>query len=176
MTPIYKYMYRGLMSYAIRILGEEIKYVAEDCVQDAIMKTYENLDAFETSAHWRSYMLTCLRNSALMMLRKKDAKSNYLATLEKKDFETDLMVTSIRQETLDTLFAAIDSLPDIYREIFNLSFEQGLKNKDVARLLNIAEGTFNKRKSNLILRLRSIMGISEEELMSLITLAVTVNP
>ncbi len=170
---LYQYMYRGLMSYAIRILGSENAYVAEDCVQDAVMKAYENVKLFQSVDHWRSYLLTCVRNNALMILRKRDASSHYLLEFQDSDFETDVMVASIRQETLDTLFAAIESLPKIYREIFNLSFEQGLKNKEVAEMLNIAEATVKKRKANLISRLRSVMGLSEDELVMLIAMAAT---
>lgn len=170
---LYKYMYRGLITYAVKILGDENAYVAEDCVQDAVMKAYENADMFESALHWRSYILTCLRNNCLMIHRRKTASANYLSDNQGDEYETDMMAERIRQETLDTLFAAIDSLPDIYREIFTLSFEQGLKNKEIARLLNIAEGTVKKRKANLISRLRASMGLTEEELIVLLALAAT---
>lgn len=60
--------------------------------------------------------------------------------------ERDISYALIRQETLDRLFAAIDRLPPQYREIFELNFEQGLKNKEIARLLDVAEITFKKER------------------------------
>ncbi|MCM1076401.1 MAG: sigma-70 family RNA polymerase sigma factor [Bacteroides sp.] len=172
MTPLYTYMYRGLMLYAIRILGDDVAYVAEDCVQDAIMNTYINRGTLDSVGHWKSYILTCVHNSAVMILRKRNATSNYLNELEHTDTQAELMVATIRQETLDTLYAAIDSLPDKYREMFDLSFEQGLKNREIAEMLNIAEGTVKKRKSHLLDLLRKAVGLStDDELMLIIMLS-----
>ena len=56
----------------------------------------------------------------------------------------------IEQETLSLLYEAIESLPEKYRKIFDLSFEQGLRNAEIARQLEIAEITVKKRKARLI--------------------------
>ena len=55
---------------------------------------------------------------------------------------------------LDLLFDAIRSLPERYRRLFDLSFEQGLKNAEVAALLNISESAVKKQKAALIKQLR----------------------
>lgn len=175
MTPLYTYMYRGMMLYAIRILGDGASYVAEDCVQDAIMKTYVNRNTLGTVNHWRSYLLTCIHNSAIMILRKNNAKSNYLNELEHTDLQAELMAATIRQETLDTLYAAISALPDIYREVFELSFEQGLKNREIAEMLNIAEGTVKKRKSRLLTLLRQTLGLTSDDELMIILLISTMS-
>ncbi|MDE7475007.1 MAG: sigma-70 family RNA polymerase sigma factor, partial [Duncaniella sp.] len=64
----------------------------------------------------------------------------------------------IEQETMDIFFAAIDALPVRYREIVELSFEQGLKNEEVAGLLGITEVAVRKRKIRLIELLREKLG------------------
>ena len=60
----------------------------------------------------------------------------------------------IEQETLDLLYRAIDELPERYRTLFKLSFEQGLKNAEVAHLLHISESAVKKQKSQFIRLLR----------------------
>ncbi|WP_300933507.1 sigma factor-like helix-turn-helix DNA-binding protein, partial [uncultured Duncaniella sp.] len=60
----------------------------------------------------------------------------------------------------------------IYRDVFDLSFEQGLKNAEIAHLLDIAEITVKKRKERLLNMLRAKLGgISEMELMMLLLYA-----
>ena len=52
------------------------------------------------------------------------------------------------------LQAAIRELPEKYQQVFDLSFEQGLKNEEAAQLLNISINGFNKRKAKMISLLR----------------------
>ena len=88
--------------------------------------------------------------------------------------ERDISYALIRQETLDRLFAAIDRLPPQYREIFELNFEQGLKNKEIARLLDVAEITVKKRKARMLEMLRGWLGPEADMLIILYLLSVKV--
>ena len=47
----------------------------------------------------------------------------------------------IEQEVYVALFSVVRSLPEKYRSVFELSFEQGLRNVEVASMLNVAEIT-----------------------------------
>ena len=61
----------------------------------------------------------------------------------------------IEQETLDLLHAAIDELPEELRQVFELNFEQGLRNAEAARLMSLSLNGFNKRKAKMISLLRN---------------------
>lgn len=168
MHPLYEVMYSGLLRYAAQMLGDELSYLAEDCVQDAVMSTYVNRARLVDADHWRRYMLLCIHNRALKVVRRRQVHHNYMGNTDDMA-EQDVSHAMIRQETLDSLYAAIDSLPGIYREVFDLSFEQGLKNREIAHLLDIAEITVKKRKERLLEMLRAKLGdISEAELMLLL--------
>lgn len=166
MVPFYRVMYPGLLTFASRLLGESLAFMAEDCVQDAVMSTYEHREELEDAVHWRWYMMRCVRHKALNLLRHKGVADVYASALAGDDgdeeaverVERDISYALIRQETLDTLFAAIDRLPQQYREIFELNFEQGLKNQEIARLLDVAEITVKKRKARMLELLRAWLG------------------
>lgn len=81
------------------------------------------------------------------------AQENYLANREDEDFQNSL----IEQEVLDLLFDSIRALPEKYRHLFELSFEQGLKNAEIARLLDVSESAVKKQKSTMIKQLRDEM-------------------
>jgi len=158
LNDFYNHMYAGLLLYAARTLGEEQAYLAEDCVQDAVMNTYLHRKEFSDSHHWRSYLVTCVRNRALKVLRSDNARRNYMENSDTDAVERELTYAMIRQETFDSLNAAIQTLPAEYREIVELSFVEGLKNSEIAALLNVAEITVKKRKARLLTLLRSKLG------------------
>lgn len=159
MVPFYTIMYPGLLAFASRLLGESLAFMAEDCVQDAVMGTYEHRDEFDDAVHWRWYMMRSIRHKALNLLRHKGVTDGYASTLsDDSGAERDISYALIRQETLDSLFAAIDRLPPQYREIFELNFEQGLKTQEIARILDVAEITVKKRKARMLELLRLWLG------------------
>ena len=65
-----------------------------------------------------------------------------------------------------TVHAAIRELPEKYQQLFELNYEQGLKNEEVARLLEISINGFNKRKAKMISLLRD--KFKDNELMQIL--------
>lgn len=166
MQPLYSGLYPRLLSYAMRILGPQLSYLAEDCVQDAIMNTYIRRDELEDMNKWRGWLLISIRNNALMAMRKEELSQRYAEYgMLSNNVEEDLSLAIIEQETYSALFAIIDSLPEKYRELFELSFEQGLKNAEVAKLLRVAEVTVKKRKAKMIDIIKARLGKGVDEKM-----------
>lgn len=160
LDSFYDYMYAGLLLYAARTLGDEQTYLAEDCVQDAVMDAYINRGRFEAFMPWRSYLMTCVRTRALKVLRRDNARRNYMQNVDTDTVERELSYALIRQETFDTLRAAILTLPPEYSEILQMSFVEGLKIPEIASRLRVAEITVKKRKSRMLEMLREKLGAS----------------
>ncbi|ROT08871.1 RNA polymerase sigma factor [Lepagella muris] len=107
-------------------------------------------------------------NRAISLIRKENAKGNYLnETFNSSMLTRDVMTDYIEVETRTRLFNAIATLPPELRQIFNLSFEEGLRNPEIAARLGVAEITIKKRKARLITRLRDIFGISPDLLLAI---------
>ena len=143
-------MYGDLLLYASRRLGEEASFMAEDCVQDAIYKVYQLRDTFLSAATFKAYLYSCIHNQAVSILRRQAAQANYLEQQTEEAFQLSIL----EQDVLELLFDAIQNLPERYRRLFELSFEQGLKNAEVAALLNVSESAVKKQKANLVKQLR----------------------
>lgn len=148
--PLYRKMYGDLLLYASRRLGEEASFMAEDCVQDAIYKVYQLRDTFLSAATFKAYLYSCIHNQAVSILRRQAAQANYLEQQTEEAFQLSIL----EQDVLELLFDAIQNLPERYRRLFELSFEQGLKNAEVAALLNVSESAVKKQKANLVKQLR----------------------
>ena len=161
MVPFYTVMYPRLLTFASRLLGPSLAFMAEDCVQDAVMTTYEHAGEIDDAFHWRWYLMRCIRYKASNLVRHKGVADGYAQALEGDDsdedagMERDISYALIRQETLDRLFAAIDRLPP-----------------QIARLLDVAEITVKKRKARMLEMLRGWLGPETDMLIILYLLSV----
>lgn len=147
----YKELYAKFLVYASRHLGNDYAFLAEDCVQDAIYKAYEQRNSFHSILTFKAFLYSCIRNAAIDILRKNHAQHNYLSRQEE---ETEFLNSLIEQETLNLLYDSIKQLPEKYRRIFELNFQQGLKNAEIAQQLGITESAIKKQKAQMLELLR----------------------
>lgn len=166
----YTVYYPQLMLYAIRHLGENHSFLAEDCVQDAIYKTYLRRHSFDSLTPFMTYLYASVYHSCISIQRHEAAKDNYLAARSMME-EPDFLHSMIEQETLDLLYGAIRELPEKYRNVFELSFEQGLKNAEIARILNMTESGVKRRKAQFLEMMRQkLKDKGKEDCMSVMLL------
>ena len=163
MTPFYDRYYPGLLMYARRVLlDSELEWMAEDCVQEAVMDAFQKRHIFNDPEQWHAHMLACIRNKAISARRRLSARRNYEENMsagsDSRNPEPDITHALIEHETLDALYAAIKSLPPNYRELLSMSFEEGLKNAEIAARLGVSEITVKKRKARMLEMLRSRLG------------------
>ena len=169
---LYKNMYGKLILYASRCLGEDASFMSEDCVQDAIFKTYQMRGELQSAATLKSYLYACVHNQAVSILRRQTAQANYLEQQTEEAFQLSIL----EQDVLDLLFDAIQNLPERYRRLFDLSFEQGLKNAEVAAMLNVSESAVKKQKATLIKLVREeIIRRTGNQSISLSVMALLLN-
>lgn len=158
-TPFYDRYYPALLMYARKILGSELEWLAEDLVQDAVIDAFQKRHTFTGTAQWEAHILTCIRNRAVSALRNLSARRNYEEAADSSGmYEADFTRALIENETLDALYAAIRSLPPEYRDILRMSFEEGLKNAEIAARIGVAEITVKKRKARILEMLRQALG------------------
>lgn len=156
--PFYEDLYPGLMVYASRLLGEELSYLAEDCVQDAVISSYNERKRLKSSPAWYAYILKCVYRRVLGLRRKHNSRANYLGSGYCDEEIPGMDVAILEQETLELLYSAVDSLPLKYRELLRLNYHEGLKNGEIAERFGVAEITVKKWKADILSRLRDRMG------------------
>ena len=152
LETFYAEAYAPLLTYAARLLGERYALLAEDCVQDAIFTSYQRRQEIHDERQWQTFLFQLVHNGAVSILRHHSAQQNYLQ--QQTAIEEDFTRSLIQQETLDSLFDAISTLPDRLQHLFHLSFEQGLRNTEVAEMLNITTRAVTKQKARLITLVR----------------------
>ena len=65
---------------------------------------------------------------------------------------------------MDLLYDALQYLPNDLRQVFHLSFERGMKNAEVGKLMGISESGAKKKKAKMIQLLRERFSGNEKVL------------
>lgn len=108
--------------------------LAEDLVQDTWIVAIQSLDRFEGKASFKSWLTGILINK-FREYQRKNRDTLTLAVLLQR------AANSKSQNLHIDLKNAILQLPDGYREVLTLHDIEGFKHKEIARLLDIKEGT-----------------------------------
>lgn len=145
----------SLLSFVVSVLKDE--YEAEEVVQDVFFKIWEKRRDLDPSLSFKSYLFTIALNTTKNFYRKKLQEEKYKQDVALElniDRTSDLDVIEYRN-LLDYVDKIIEKLPPSRREIFILSKKDGLKNPEIAKLLNISEQTVKNQLVSAMKFLRS---------------------
>ena len=115
---------------------------AQDLLQDGFVKIFTGIEQFKNRGSFEGWMTRIFINTAI-----KNSKKQHLFLAITEDYPEQIQVEY--EEYLpdsDFLFEIIQELSPAYRHVFNLYVLDGLSHKEIAKLLQISEGT---SKSNL---------------------------
>lgn len=121
---------------------------AEDVVHDAMLRIIKNIDKVDISDErkTKSFCITIVRNRAIDCLRKegKDIVSydDEIKTEDKNGFSFDFAQIN---EIYQILYEAIESLSETYKTVCTLKYVNGLKEREIAEVLDLPEKTINQR-------------------------------
>ncbi len=115
----------------------EEQTLAEDVVQDAFLRVLER-DILPSDIKEAKMLLTTItKNIAIDYNRKRKHITD--------DEPKEIRLSYTLPDTLSGLSVAIDSLPDIYKEVFILHYEYGYKVREIAQMLRISMEAVLKR-------------------------------
>lgn len=135
--------------------------LADDMVQDALVKAWTKIDTFEHGTNMRAWLFTILRNTYYSHHRKSrreiaDVDGVYAAGLTKKpDHDGRLQLTDFQE--------AFALLTDEQREALTLVGAGGFSYEEAAAMCGVAIGTVKSRVNRARARLIELMGINEDE-------------
>lgn len=160
------YEYSGRMcNYAKHFLQDE--YSAEELVQETFIRLWEKYQG-KVSSTWPSLLFTMLRNGCVDRFRTLSSKkgllvSESLANLcEERLYNLDFLCTSttddrtLYDELIRNINEKINSLPERCREVFLLSRQNDMTNKEIAEFLNISEKAVEKHITRALKKMNEI--------------------
>lgn len=135
--------------------------LADDMVQDALVKAWSNIDLFTPGTNMRAWLFTILRNTFYSHHRKRrreveDTEGELSAGLaQKPDHDGRLQMRDFS--------AAFDTLPEDQREALVLVGAGGFSYEEAAETCGVAVGTIKSRVNRGRKRLTELLDMSEDE-------------
>src|SRR6476620_8962922 len=138
---------------------------AEDVVQDAFLKAYENLEQFQGQSKFYTWLVRIAVNEALMKLRKRRPERTVSLDEDVKT-EEDSLPREVadwspnpeqqysQAELKDILTRTIQGLPPGFRTVFVLRDVEGLSTEETAEALDLSVPAVKSRLLRARLQLR----------------------
>ncbi|HEV2581503.1 MAG TPA: sigma-70 family RNA polymerase sigma factor [Ktedonobacteraceae bacterium] len=154
-----EYYARVLAYLRFRVGSSE---VAEDLVSQVFERVLTHLDGLQAPGAVGAWLFRIARNCATDYFRRQHAAAS-LDTLVDSSHPRDCSPeeTLLAQEERQRLLALLERLPEREREVIGLKFVACLQNREIARVLNMPEGTVGSILYRTLARLRT--GLREDE-------------
>lgn len=114
---------------------------AQDLLQDGFIKIFSSIDSFSGKGSFEGWMKKIFINLALQNIRKEKSLVHTEDIQNIPDIEDDSISENAYDISEEELMKMIQELPKGYRMVFNLYAIEELSHKEIAQMLNIAEGT-----------------------------------
>ena len=136
-----------LYRVALRLTGEAA--AAEDLVQETMLRALRAWRSFQPGSNARAWLVTILRNQFIngwRARRRAPAAVGFDTIPELPDVgDPDPEGRFFRELVDDEVLAAVDDLPEDFREVLVLSDMEGLPYAEIAEALDVPVGTVKSR-------------------------------
>jgi len=138
----------------------EIKEDGEDIVKDSFVKLWMKHSDLETPDNVKAFLYITTRNSCLNFLRYQQIKHLHHREeisyhLSNEHVGIDLQRTD--QEKLLEIRLQVEKLSPRQKEVFHMSFYEGLQDEIIATLLNISVNTVVRHRGWALHNIRSLI-------------------
>ena len=122
---------------------------AEDILQDTLIQFLRNNPTFANDSHEKAWLITVASN-----LSKN--KILYLKRRQSDELSEEL-VADKDKEDLSYVWEAVKALPDKYREVVHLFYQEGYQTGEIARILDRKEATVRSDLARARAKLKEIL-------------------
>lgn len=154
---LYKYFYSTMMGVCYRYSNNAED--AKDLLQDGFMKVFNNLKKYNFNGSLEGWIRRIMVNNAIDHFRKH--KNVFMV-----NDEDGFILENSKVESADTIYSkfgvdeimlAIQALSPAYQTVFNLNVIDGFAHKEIAKKLNISEGTSKSNLAKAKMNLRKLL-------------------
>ncbi len=156
MGPIYNYIY-----YLVGNAGD-----AEDITQDVFVSAWKNIERFDRTKKFKTWIFAIAKNASFNWLKKKKPKlfSDVPVSNERDEPENFIETIADDSPLPEELFTradlglqlskAIDALNPIYRSILLLHYKEELSLQEIAELENESINTIKSKHRRALMQLK----------------------
>ena len=150
LSVLFKSYFEQLYLYGMNFLGNE--EMVKDAIQVLFFRLWQNRERITNPDSIPAYLFVSLRRIMLRKKRREQARytrnAQYLEydANEELSIEEVIMMEEEKEEQLDLYKEALTSLTPRQKEALLLRMDSGMKNQEIARIMDISD----KRVRNLI--------------------------
>lgn len=154
-------LYPQLTRYAARLLGDSD---VDDVLQGSFLELWNRRTDILEPAHVKSFVYRSVYTHALNVIKHRQVVRKYSdAVIEMENRRLDSLdpnnsevLQKLRNDELQQrIDLAINELPPKSRQVFVMSYLHGLKNKEIAEVMNVSVRTVDAHIYNALRQLRS---------------------
>ncbi len=152
-------------SVALRIVRN--REDAEEIVQDAFVKAYQNMDAFRNKSKFSTWLYRIVFNAAISRTRKKSLESTDLDSFVIDNYSTDEIKENINKldsnEQLKLVNKLIDKLPPLEYTLINLYYKEECSIDEISEITGLTDSNvkvkLHRIRKKLYSELQQILNI-----------------
>ena len=147
LRPAQEQFYRHFYAYAMSICMpySQSTFEAEEIANDGFMKIFKKIDTYDPRHPIEAWIRRIMINSAIDYFRSQ-RKHYHQLNIDEAKSSPQVDADIIDQLSAEEIMKHVQGLPPAYRTVFTLATIEGYKHQEIAKALNISEGT---SKSNL---------------------------
>lgn len=147
----------GLLSLAMNLLNDA--HLAEDVVQDVLVRFFQNPPTLRNHNKMRSYLATCVANRArdVYRQRQKLPTVSYVEAYDRPSLEDGPIRLVEKRDILLSTCHAMSQLPYEQREAVILKLHDDLTFRQIARMQQVSTKTAASRYRYGVEKLRALL-------------------
>ncbi|MDD6151017.1 MAG: RNA polymerase sigma-70 factor [Bacteroidales bacterium] len=169
-NEVYRSYYTQLLSYARLMVSPQ---TAEDLVHDVFIRLWNNRETLSpeiSGGNLRAFLFRSVYNACVSLIRKRISKLNHESWLSKQiedeinywDWDRNDAVRRLYDKDIAQMIEkAVSELPPKCRQVFLMSYCEGLSDKHIAERLSLSLSTVENHIHNALVRLRKSIGIGD---------------
>ncbi|MEA3497360.1 MAG: RNA polymerase sigma factor [Bacteroidota bacterium] len=141
---LYKHFFGKMMNISLRYTGNY--HDASEVVNSGFFKVFNKIDSFQQKGSFENWIKRIMINTALDHIKSDKTAKELQLNIDENEF-------LIENETLENIdekeiISFIQQLPPTSRAVFNLYVIEGYKHSEIAKKLDMSEGTSHWHLSN----------------------------
>lgn len=148
-----------LRAFALLLAREQA--LADDLVQDAVLRALSHADQFAPGTNFKAWITTILRNSFVSEIRRRTRAAR--ATLDLVDAHAAASGGQVEHMHARDFRRAMHELPPVQQQALQLVGARGFSYEEAGRMAGCATGTMKSRVSRARLQLQRLLNGGDED-------------
>jgi RNA polymerase sigma-70 factor (ECF subfamily) len=153
---LWRNYYKRVLFFCRRYLPES---EAQDITTEVFVSLWNRRNEISSTGKISTYLFVAARNRCYNALRDRQSHTKHLAKLAsfQESDDNELFLEEVRLQLIKLINEQVDKLPEKTRQVFLLSFEEGLKPSEIAEKLGVSVKTVKNQKISAIKMLKAIL-------------------